>query len=414
MPSGTAGPPALEVDVVVVGAGPAGSAAATALARAGRSVALVDKARFPRDKCCGDGLTTGALRRLAALGLDPGAVTSWSPVEEARVRSPSGRCVSLPLPGGGTHVAVARRRDLDAALVELARRSGATVLEGNAVSTAHWEPAGPGPLTLGLEGGGSVRASFAVGADGAWSSLRRLVGASDEPGYLGEWHAFRRYFKSTGALAGALWVWFEPELLPGYAWSFPLAGGVANVGFGLVRRPGLRGAEMGRIWEWLLQRSHVADVLGAHAEPEGQHRAWPIPARLGRSPLCAAGGRVLFVGDAARAADPMTGEGIAQALETSSLAAGAILAAGPDRPGLAASRYRRSVCQGLYLDNRLGGMLANMLRSPLGARGAVRVAGSGWAQERFVRWMFEDGPRAMALTPWRWPAGRQRPPPPYG
>ena len=78
MPDATA----VLADVVVVGGGPAGAAAAIVLARAGRDVVLVDKARFPRDKICGDGLTTGALRLLDQLGLDPGAVPSWQVVED--------------------------------------------------------------------------------------------------------------------------------------------------------------------------------------------------------------------------------------------------------------------------------------------------------------------------------------------
>ena len=115
----------LSVDVVVAGAGPAGSAAALTLARAGRDVLLVDKARFPREKCCGDGLTTAALRHLEDLGLDPDDVPSWQVVEDVCVRSPSGRTVDFPLPRGrGMYAAVALRRDLDSALVELARSGG--------------------------------------------------------------------------------------------------------------------------------------------------------------------------------------------------------------------------------------------------------------------------------------------------
>jgi flavin-dependent dehydrogenase len=73
--------PALTADVAVVGAGPAGTAAAITLARLGRTVLLIDKATFPRDKCCGDGLTTAALRLLEDLGLDPASVPSWEPVD---------------------------------------------------------------------------------------------------------------------------------------------------------------------------------------------------------------------------------------------------------------------------------------------------------------------------------------------
>src|ERR1700730_14657062 len=101
------------------GGGRAGAAAAITLARAGRDVALFDKARFPRDKCCGDGITTGALRRLEQLGLRPESVASWQPLDDVWIRSPSGRTVRFPLPRGhGTFGAVARRVDLDAALLD--------------------------------------------------------------------------------------------------------------------------------------------------------------------------------------------------------------------------------------------------------------------------------------------------------
>src|SRR5262249_12602271 len=130
-----AAPRSLDTDVAVVGAGPAGTAAAITLARQGRQVVLVDKATFPRDKCCGDGLTTAALRLLEDLGLDPATVASWEPVTEAVVAVPNGRRVSLPLPATSTQFAAsARRTDLDAALLTLAREAGSEVIEGRAVS----------------------------------------------------------------------------------------------------------------------------------------------------------------------------------------------------------------------------------------------------------------------------------------
>jgi menaquinone-9 beta-reductase len=120
-----------EVDVVVVGAGPAGSAAAITLARAGREVVVIDRARFPRDKCCGDGLTTGALRELDELGLSPASIPSWQTIDACWVRSPSGRTVTYGFPPGpGVFAAVARRCELDDALVQLARAAGAEVADG--------------------------------------------------------------------------------------------------------------------------------------------------------------------------------------------------------------------------------------------------------------------------------------------
>ena len=130
-------PPTDRVDVRrVVGAGPAGSTAATLLARAGRSVVVVDKAVFPRDKCCGDGLTTLALRELEKLGLQPSMVPNWKSVDAAWLRSPSGREVCVPLPVDGIFAATTPRRELDAALVSLAIEAGATVLQGHAIDDA--------------------------------------------------------------------------------------------------------------------------------------------------------------------------------------------------------------------------------------------------------------------------------------
>jgi flavin-dependent dehydrogenase len=251
-----------------------------------------------------------------------------------------------------------------------------------------------------------VASRYVVAADGMWSPLRKaLLGpAPDGPGYLGEWHAFRQYFRVVGpAAASELWVWFEPDLLPGYAWSFPLAGGRANVGFGILRTADAPTKSMKAQWPDLLARPHIAAVLGPDATPEAPHKAWPIPARIGETALSAAGGRVLFAGDAARATDPMTGEGIGQALETGALAADAVLAAGAARPNLAADRYAAAVHAGLAVDHRLAALLGRALAHRKGARFAVRLAGtSDWTRRNFGRWLFEDYPRAVLATPSRW------------
>jgi geranylgeranyl reductase family protein len=388
-----------QVDVAVVGAGPAGAAAAIGLARAGLEVVVLDRATFPRDKCCGDGLTTGALRRLEELGLRPEVVPSWCAVDACWVRSPSGRTAEFRFPDGGQFAAVARRADLDRALVELARAAGARVREGDAFRTLAWSADG---VTLATDGG-ALAARYVVGADGVWSPVRKAIGGA-EAGYLGDWHAFRQYVQAPGAEARKLWVWFEPDLLPGYAWSFPLAGGVANVGFGVRRRPGtVVGTERVRR---LLAAPHVAQTLGVGVATESPCRAWPIPARLASSLLSGAHGRVLLAGDAARAGDPLTGEGIAQALESGSEAAVAIVAAGPTRPDRAAARYGSALARGMAVDHRLASALSRVLESEHGARAAVRVASaSDWTSSRFARWLFEDYPRAALATPARWRRG---------
>jgi geranylgeranyl reductase family protein len=387
----------LSADVVVVGAGPAGAAAAITLCRKGCDVILVDKAEFPRDKTCGDGLTTAALRRVERLGLDPLNVPSWEPVSEVVVRT-STLELTLPFPDDRTvFPASARRADLDAALVDLARQAGARVIEGQAVVGANGEtgPEAGSSVSIHLHDGRRLRAPYAIGADGMWSPLRRSLG-------LGDWQAGRQYFEHVGPLAQRLWVWFEPDMLPGYAWSFPLPGNAANVGYGVLRGrapdPTLRGQSID-----LAARPHIAEVLGPNAVPVGEWRSWPIPSSIGDADLSGLDGRVLFVGDAAMSCDPMTGEGIAQALETGEMAAKAVAWAGPGRPHRAARRYRRQIAWGLAVDDHVSRRLSAVLAHPNGpSRALSLVDRADWRRRQFVRWMFEDYPRAILLTPHRW------------
>ena len=387
-------------DVVVAGAGPAGAAAAITLARLGLAVAAVDRATFPRDKCCGDGLTTAALRLLEGLGLDPANVPSWEAVGDVVVVGSGGRQVELQLPDDGAQFAAsARRTDLDAALVDVARAAGVEMHEGRAVTGVAEEG---GTVRVDLAGGASLSCAFLVAADGAWSPVRKALGGS--AAYLGDWQAGRQYYAGAGPAAKKLWVWFEPDMVPGYAWSFPLAGGYVNVGYGVIRDSAgkLRGDLKGQRVD-LMERPHIAEVLGAGAEAVGQWKAWPIPARIGATQLSALGGRVLFAGDAARACDPMTGEGIAQALETGQLAARAIAAVGPGDPEAAARRYRRQVRWGMAVDDALARALSSVLARPSGSDKALAIAGtSSWTRRNFARWMFEDYPRAAIATPHRW------------
>jgi menaquinone-9 beta-reductase len=388
----------LRADVVVVGAGPAGTAAAIELRRAGRSVVVLDKAVFPRDKCCGDGLTTLALRELEHLDFDPGSIPDWFDVDGAAIRSPSGREVVVPLPPNGKYAAVAPRLQLDDSLVELARKHGADIRDGHGFRALVEHDDHVTVTAAGL----TVDARYVVAADGMWSPVRKSLGLNDT-GYLGEWHGFRQYGRNvTGPAAQQLYVWFEPDLVPGYAWSFPLPDGRVNIGFGVLRDGTRKGAEMKELWADLLRRPHIVDALGAGFELEDRHTAWPIPARIDEAIV--ARGRVLFTGDAAMATDVMTGEGIGQALLTGRLAAEAIVNAGARQPERAADEYRRAVHHHLVADHKMSLALGAVLATSWGARGAIRVvAASGeWGRRNFARWMFEDEPRAVALTPSRW------------
>ena len=156
---------------------------------------------------------------------------------------------------------------------------------------------------------------------------------------------------------------------------------------------------MKALWPVLLATPHIAAALGEHAVPESPHRAWPIPARIDKVALTAP--RTLFVGDAAAATDVMTGEGIAQALLTGELAARAVIS-GATADGVRA-RYEESIKHALFADHRMSVVLQSALARPRALDAAVRVAGlSGWTRRNFARWLFEDYPRALLLTPRRW------------
>lgn len=384
----------MRCDLLVVGAGPAGTAAAIAAANRGLDVLVVDKATFPRDKTCGDGLTTAALRLLERLGFSLDAVPSYARVTEGVLVSPSGRHVTLPLPGDGERVGVVPRVELDAALVDFTRRRGARVREGAGLAAITTRPDG---VRADLTDGTVVHAPWVIAADGHYSTVRRLLAPERAPA-LGEWSAFRQYWR--GVEDPRLWIFLERDLLPGYAWVFPLPGGRANVGFGMRRGPGVTGRVLEEHWQTLPTRPSLRAVLGERAEPEGRHRAWPIPSRLDLDALHRE--RVLFAGDAAGVVDPMTGEGIAQALETGMLAAAAV-ARGGDRAG---TLYRGAVRHALAADLRFASVLQHVLARPWGARASIRAVDvSAWTRRNFARWLFEDYPRAVLLTPRRWRPG---------
>ncbi len=388
-------------DITIIGGGPAGAASAISLARSGLSVVLLEKARMPRDKYCGDGLTAGALRLLEHLELRPSALSSWQAASQVTIRSPKGRVVTYPFPSNARRcAAVAERRQLDAALLALARDAGAEVYDDCASRGISLHP---DRVEVRAEGLGVVSSRYVVAADGMWSPTRRMLGLSP-PAYKGDWHAFRQYYRGVRPEASeTLFVWFEPEILPGYVWSFPLPGRRANVGFGIWR--GNRSTKgMNHLWRELIKRPHIASALGAQAEPEDRHRAWPIPTRLGDLPLWAH--RVLFCGDAGAVGDPMTGEGIGQALLSGMLAAGALISKGPFDIDGVRNAYLGRVDRHLKEDHRLARRLGKVMLSSTGIDLAMAISGiTPFTRREFALWLFEDYPRALLFTPERWSFG---------
>jgi geranylgeranyl reductase family protein len=325
-------------DVLVVGAGPAGSIAALVLARAGARVGLLDKARFPRDKACGDFIGPRGLQVLADLGV---AEPPGLDVGDMVVVGPTGRRVVLPCFDGESYPGRARavpRSMLDDALRTAALDAGAETVEGRA-----GQPTGSGDELDGFEvdGGPPVRGDFVVGADGATSHVAKSAGLVDEAAVL--WgFAVRCYLDQTVPLpAITLWEQTPWRAFPGYGWIFPGPDGVANLGVGVGTLADRQaGSEAVRVLPAYLRHLVDLGLLDRVPDGNGPRRlgGWLKMGMVGTVP---AAGRVLLVGDAAGLVNPLQGEGIAQAMTSGRSAAEAILGS----PGRVADDYRQRLAR---------------------------------------------------------------------
>jgi geranylgeranyl reductase family protein len=313
-------------DVLVVGAGPAGSAAAAWAARAGLDVMLVDAEVFPRDKPCGDGLTPRAIAELDELGLSPwlrGRARNWG------LRAAGfGQELYLPWPGGSLprYGGAAPRLELDNAIRQVALDAGVTAVEGYRAVDVRIEAGQVRGVQFALGAGRQaerreITCKRLIVADGARSQLGRALGRT--------WHrstaygvAARGYIRSGRSddpwISSHLELRGEQgEILSGYGWVFPLGDGDVNVGVGTLataKHPAdvnLRG---------LL--THYADSQRDSWQLEGAVRApWSALLPMGGAVSGVAGRNWLLIGDAAGCVNPLNGEGIDYGLETGHLAA---------------------------------------------------------------------------------------------
>ncbi|HEY2949242.1 MAG TPA: geranylgeranyl reductase family protein [Micromonosporaceae bacterium] len=367
-----------EADVVVVGAGPGGSATAYHLARHAVRVLLLEKSTFPREKVCGDGLTPRAVKQLLKMGVDTSQDAGWLHNKGLRV---IGGGVRLELdwpelasfPGYGL---VRTRLDFDDLLAKRATEAGAVLRTGVNVT---------GPV---LDGGGRVvgvvaetddgparfDAPLVIAADGVSGRLPLAMGlAKREDRPLGV--AVRQYYKSPARHDDDyLESWLElrsrsgaDALLPGYGWIFGLGDGRVNVGLGVLNSSTAFGKTNYRamLADWL-STTPAEWAMNDPANADGKVLGAALPMGFNRVPHYTRG--LMLVGDTGGMVNPFNGEGIAYAMESGELAAEFVVQAlarpaGPDRervlnqyPVELKARYG-----GYY---RIGGLFVKLIGSP--------------------------------------------------
>lgn len=315
-------------DVLVVGAGPAGSACALQLARTGHEVLLADQHAFPRDKICGDGLIPDAHAALRRLGAYDEVMSAAHHAAHVRCVAPRAGAVDVP----GT-LAVLPRKQLDDILCRAAQRAGARLLAPARFEAPLVEGERVAGARLKVDGAvHEVRARWVVLATGAVPTAALAAGVCERRTPSGI--ALRGYVRHEGLAArlrGLQLVW-HPKLSGGYGWIFPAPGGVFNIGVGLTESHDAAGVMQDVNLRQMLQAfgavfAPARELLEAGA-PEGDFKGAPLRCSLAGSLWSRPG--LLVTGEAAGSTYAFSGEGIGKAMETGLLAAEALHPGGAD------------------------------------------------------------------------------------
>jgi menaquinone-9 beta-reductase len=319
-----------DADVIVVGAGPGGSAAAFHLARHGAKVLLLEKSEFPREKVCGDGLTPRAVKQLVAMDIDTTG-DGWARNRGLRVIG-GGLRLELDWPDLSSfpNYGLTRTRlDFDQLLAKSATDVGANLRTGVNVTGPVFDDRSGRVVGVEAQAAGQeqlrFRAPIVIAADGVSGRFPLALGLTkreDRP--LGV--AVRRYYRSPRHIDDYLESWLElrgrddaEKLLPGYGWIFGMGDGRVNVGLGVLNSS----VEFGKtnyrqlLLEWMAGTPAEWEMNEETAE--GQIAGAALPMGFNRVPHYTRG--VLLVGDSGGMVNPFNGEGIAYAMESGALAA---------------------------------------------------------------------------------------------
>lgn len=379
----------ITTDVLVVGAGPAGAAAAYWLARHGHDVTVVERKTFPREKTCGDGLTPRAVKQLVDMGVGP-ELERYHRYQGLRATG-MGRELELEWPSHPVypqHGYVVRRRELDGFVAANAERAGAHVLQGHeAVHPVIDRGFVRGAQVQRADGSTvEIRAEYTIVADGANSRFGRALGTFRTR----EWPygtAIRTYWQSPKHAE----PWIESALdvkdrngnpMPGYGWIFPVGDGTVNIGVGLLST--FRDFKS-------VNTTHLLDAY-AHQIAErweidpGHPESRPVSGRIpmGGSVGPKAGPTHLVIGDAAGSVNPFNGEGIDYAYETARMAADVIHEALSDGDATALQGYTKLLDDEYGQYFKVARLFARIIGRPLLMRELTRA---GMHSRSLMEWV---------------------------
>ncbi len=318
-----------EWDVIVLGGGPSGSSAATFLGMAGKKVLHLDRAKFPRDKTCGDGISGKSVRILKQLGVIP----DMEHVEHMKMHgvtfsSPKGKVVEIPAKKKDSNEPpgfVCPRQVFDNVLFQNAKKYTTSIEEffANDIIIENGFVTGVTGTYKGKPY--TFKARCLVGADGVGGITARKVGANNTE----EDHqvsAVRCYYEGVEGMSDKIELHFVDESLPGYFWIFPLPNKKANVGIGMVVTDmKKKKVNLEKLMYEIIEKNAVFKPRFANAKKITEVKRWQLP--VGSFRPKAYGNGYVLVGDAASLIDPFTGEGIGNGLVSGKIASDILLKA---------------------------------------------------------------------------------------
>jgi len=351
-------------DVVVVGAGPAGSSAAYFLAKRGLDVILLEKNELPRDKTCGDGLGPRSIEMLKKMDLDDWLRRKgYYRCDRVRLFSNNGSYFEAKIPSEDTpspHFIIAPRRDLDHKLVEAVSDAGAKVFT-NCRASALVRSDGSVKAVKAVRGGEEfeIACKAVVCADGTHGTFAKQTGLDIvKPHAI----AVRAYYDNVKGLDDCINIYIDEHIPEGYAWIFPTSPSSANIGLG-VSTPMLKNknVDLKKLQDWFIKEKDASPIDLSGATITGEVKGAYLRMGYGRHKTVSDG--LMLVGDAAGLISPLSGEGIAYALESGELAA-AYLKKALDKGDVSANElkpYSDHLNKHFFMDHRLYEALRQML-----------------------------------------------------